>query len=301
MAVISTGFFDGVHIGHRSIIDTLVREARRRAEKSVVLTFWPHPRVVLRSDSRDLRLLTSRDEKLRMLRALGVDEVEVLPFTSEFASLTTRQFLSDVVKGRFGASAIVLGYDNCIGSDLCSVDTTRGIACELGLDVVSAPVIADNGVSVSSTKIRSAVENGQMRTARAMLGYDYGLEGVVVSGNRLGRTIGFPTANLKLYEPMKLVPGRGVYATRVRVEGRDYLGMTNVGVRPTVSGDGGDVRIETNIFDFDEDIYGLDLSLSFIEKIRDERRFSSLEELAGQLRLDKACCISEIGKYCLHL
>lgn len=301
MAVISTGFFDGVHIGHRSIIDTLVREARRRAEKSVVLTFWPHPRVVLRSDSRDLRLLTTRDEKLRMLRALGVDEVEVLPFTSEFASLTTRQFLSDVVKGRFGASAIVLGYDNCIGSDLCSVDTTRGIACELGLDVVSAPVIADNGVSVSSTKIRSAVENGQMRTARAMLGYDYGLEGVVVSGNRLGRTIGFPTANLKLYEPMKLVPGRGVYATRVRVEGRDYLGMTNVGVRPTVSGDGGDVRIETNIFDFDEDIYGLDLSLSFIEKIRDERRFSSLEELAGQLRLDKACCISEIGKYCLHL
>lgn len=301
MAVVSTGFFDGVHIGHRSIIDTLVREARRRAEKSVVLTFWPHPRVVLRSDSRDLRLLTSRDEKLRMLRALGVDEVEVLPFTSEFASLTTRQFLSDVVKGRFGASAIVLGYDNCIGSDLCSVDTTRGIACELGLDVVSAPVIADNGVSVSSTKIRSAVENGQMRTARAMLGYDYGLEGVVVSGNRLGRTIGFPTANLKLYEPMKLVPGRGVYATRVRVEGRDYLGMTNVGVRPTVSGDGGDVRIETNIFDFDEDIYGLDLSLSFVEKIRDERRFSSLEELAGQLRLDKACCISEIGKYCLHL
>ena len=301
MAVVSTGFFDGVHIGHRSIIDTLVREARRRAEKSVVLTFWPHPRVVLRSDSRDLRLLTSRDEKLRMLRALGVDEVEVLPFTSEFASLTTRQFLSDVVKGRFGASAIVLGYDNCIGSDLCSVDTTRGIACELGLDVVSAPVIADNGVSVSSTKIRSAVENGQMRTARAMLGYDYGLEGVVVSGNRLGRTIGFPTANLKLYEPMKLVPGRGVYATRVRVEGCDYLGMTNVGVRPTVSGDGGDVRIETNIFDFDEDIYGLDLSLSFVEKIRDERRFSSLEELAGQLRLDKACCISEIGKYCLHL
>lgn len=301
MAVISTGFFDGVHIGHRSIIDTLVREARRRAEKSVVLTFWPHPRVVLRSDSRDLRLLTTRDEKLRMLRALGVDEVEVLPFTSEFASLTTRQFLSDVVKGRFGASAIVLGYDNCIGSDLCSVDTTRGIACELGLDVVSAPVIADNGVSVSSTKIRSAVENGQMRTARAMLGYDYGLEGVVVSGNRLGRTIGFPTANLKLYEPMKLVPGRGVYATRVRVEGRDYLGMTNVGVRPTVSGDGGDVRIETNIFDFNEDIYGLDLSLSFVEKIRDERRFPSLEELAGQLRLDKACCISEIGKYCLHL
>lgn len=301
MAVVSTGFFDGVHIGHRSIIDTLVREARRRAEKSVVLTFWPHPRVVLRSDSRDLRLLTTRDEKLRMLRALGVDEVEVLPFTSEFASLTTRQFLSDVVKGRFGASAIVLGYDNCIGSDLCSVDTTRGIACELGLDVVSAPVIADNGVSVSSTKIRSAVENGQMRTARAMLGYDYGLEGVVVSGNRLGRTIGFPTANLKLYEPMKLVPGRGVYATRVRVEGRDYLGMTNVGVRPTVSGDGGDVRIETNIFDFNEDIYGLDLSLSFVEKIRDERRFPSLEELAGQLRLDKACCISEIGKYCLHL
>lgn len=293
MAVIATGFFDGVHTGHRLIIDTLVREASKRGEKSVIITFWPHPRAVLRSDSRDLRLLSSREEKMEMMRALGVDEIQVLPFTREFASLTTDDFLKRIVRDKFGGSAIVLGYDNFIGSDLLPVEQTREIARDAGIEVISPSVIRDGEVAVSSTKIRIALETGDIVSAGRMLGYDYPLGGVVVPGNRIGRTIGFPTANISLYEPLKLVPGRGVYLTRVQVDGCNCYGMTNVGVRPTVTGSG-DMRIETNIFDFNDDIYGLDIRIAFLEKIRDEVRFGSLEELASQLASDRDLCFSRI-------
>lgn len=289
MAVIATGFFDGVHLGHRHVIDTLLSVARKRGEQSVIVTFWPHPRTVLQDDARSLRLLSSLQEKKDCLRELGVDHVEVLDFTREFSRLTAEQYLRDVVMNRFGGTAIVLGYDNRIGSDGLTHDQIVPLAESLGLDVVEPEAVrADSNVTISSTRIRMALENGDVKSASDMLGRRYSLHGVVVAGNQLGRTIGFPTANMQLYEPLKLVPSNGVYLVEVETLGRHFYGMTNIGVRPTVGGSGR--TVETNIFDFDEQIYGLDIKLKFVSKIRDERRFGTLEDLGKQLVEDRALC-----------
>ena len=289
--VIATGFFDGVHIGHRFVIERLVNAARERGDQSMVVTFWPHPRNVLQDDARNLRLLTSLDEKKALLKGLGVDHVEVLPFTKEFSRLTTQEYFRDVLIPRFGAKAVLIGYDNRMGCDPQTPESIERIAEGEGLDVVRlGSVTSPSGVTVSSTKIREAVATGEMETAAAMLGYEYSLLGVVVAGNRLGRTIGYPTANIQLYEPLKLVPGNGVYSVEAETLDRKFKGMCNIGVRPTVRS-GGQRTIETNIFDFDEDIYGLDLKVTFHHKIRDERRFDSIDALQTQLAADKASII----------
>ena len=291
MAVIATGFFDGVHLGHRLVIDTLLRAARERGEQSVIVTFWPHPRTVLQKDARELRLLSSLAEKRAMLSALGVDRVEVVPFSREFSRLTAEEYLREWVVGRLGGTAVVLGYDNRMGSDGLAHDAIVPLAQSLGLDVIECDAVG----TISSTKIRAALDRGEVVEAEAMLGYRYGLHGVVVAGNRLGRTIGYPTANMQLYEPLKLVPANGVYLVEVETLGGHYYGMTNIGVRPTVSGAG--VRtIETHIFDFDELIYGLDIRVRFIAKIRDERRFDSLKALRDQLAADEGMCRGMLTK-----
>ena len=288
--VIATGFFDGVHIGHRFVIERLVSAARERGDQSMVVTFWPHPRNVLQDDARNLRLLTSLEEKKALLWGLGVDHVEVLPFTKEFSRLTTREYFRDVLVARFGAKAVLIGYDNRMGCDPQTPESIERIAVGEGLDVVRlGSVTSPSGVTVSSTKIREAVAAGEMETAAAMLGYEYSLLGVVVAGNRLGRTIGFPTANIQLYEPLKLLPGNGVYSVEAETLGRKF------GVRPTVRA-GGQRTIETNIFDFDEDIYGLDLKVTFHHKIRDERRFDSIDTLRSQLAADKASILDKTHK-----
>ena len=343
MAVVATGFFDGVHLGHRLVIDTLLRAARSRGEQSVVVTFWPHPRTVLQKDARDLRLLTSLQEKRSILAEMGVDRVEVVDFSKEFRSLTAEEYLRDWVKGRLGGTAVVLGYDNRMGSDGLSHGQIVPLAQSLGLEVIECAAVSGGSLpgvfppenlchprqhkrggpiacngggrtergdfqgetppaeatnqnkAISSTKIRAALERGEVEAAEAMLGYRYGLHGVVVAGNRLGRTIGYPTANMQLYEPLKLVPANGVYLVEVETLGRHFSGMTNIGVRPTVSGAGART-IETHIFDFDELIYGLDIRLRFVSKIRDERRFGSLDALKEQLAADELTCRSLLAK-----
>lgn len=284
--VIATGFFDGVHIGHRKVLGQLVEAARARGEESMVITFWPHPRTVLQKDARSLRLLSSLQEKKDLIRSLGVDRVEVLDFSREFSSLTCESYLRDVVAGRFGGTAVLLGYDNRIGSDCADSAQAARTARELGLDVILCDAVTDSSVAVSSTRIRAALSEGRVEDASSMLGYAYGLHGVVVAGNQLGRKLGFPTANMQLYEPLKQVPGNGVYLVKVHTIGSDHFGMCNVGVRPTVDGSG-HRTVETNIFDFDEDIYGLDIRLEFISKIRDERRFDGLDGLKAQLEKDR--------------
>ena len=208
--------------------------------------------------------------------------------------MTVEEYLREVVIDRFGGTAILLGYDNRIGCDAKDTDHVARIAERMGLEVIRADMISgQTGVAVSSTKIREKLSSGDVVSAAEMLGYRYALHGVVIAGNRLGRTIGFPTANMQLYEPLKLIPGNGVYFVRVRTVGRELYGMCNIGCRPTV-GEGNARTIETNIFDFNEDIYGLDLEISFIEKIRDEKRFASLSELAVQLEADRDRCLSLI-------
>ena len=289
--VVATGFFDGVHLGHRLVLERLGSSAKERGEGSVVVTFWPHPRNVLQDDARNLRLLTSLSEKKELISSIGVDKVEVLPFTRAFSRLTTKAYLEEYVKGRFGGKAILIGYDNRIGSDLLGPDEIGEIAESVGLDVIRTDRLSvPGGKVISSTKIREAVSCGDVETAAEMLGYNYSLLGVVVAGNHLGRTIGFPTANMRLYEPLKLLPGNGVYFVEVESLGRVFKGMCNIGTRPTVNA-GSDRTVETNIFDFDEDIYGLDLRVTFLRKIREERRFDSLESLKAQLVLDRQACL----------
>ena len=286
--IVTTGFFDGVHKGHRKVIEQLVRTAAENKDESRVVTFWPHPRTVLQNGARDLRLLGSISERKAMLEALGVDNVEVVEFTKEFSRLPAVEYFRRYV----GEGTVVLGYDNLVGCDCrTSADVVKA-AGEAGLEVITVDECpyGPEGLAISSTRIRKALEEGLINDASAMLGYDYSLHGVVVAGNRMGRTIGFPTANIQLYDPLKLIPGNGVYAVAVETLGRNHLGMCNIGVRPTV-GPNNQRTIETNIFDFGEDIYGLDIRISFLRKIRDEKPFSSLAALASQLSIDKEMCL----------
>ncbi|MCQ2144873.1 MAG: riboflavin biosynthesis protein RibF [Bacteroidales bacterium] len=292
--VIATGFFDGVHIGHREVIGQLVASAKTRGEESMVVSFWPHPRTVLRKEARTLRLLSSLQEKKEQLKALGVDHVEILPFTREFASLTMEEFLREYIIGKFGGTAVMIGYDNRMGSDCTDPSQLAATARRIGLEVLATSMVpSEGGWAVSSTKIRAAIEAGDMESATKMLGSPYTLFGVVVAGNRLGRTIGFPTANMQLYEPLKLVPANGVYLVKVDTCGEQRFGMCNIGVRPTV-GSGNARTIETNIFDFDDEIYGLDIRLTFLRHIREEREFENLAALGKQLEIDRTECLKYI-------
>ncbi len=244
------------------------------------------------------------EEKKALLLSCGIDRVEVLPFTRAFAAMTASDYLA-MLRDRYGATLVVMGYDNRIGSDCLTAADLSGAGTEVPV-LVSKPLVFANPTRdsaahscchserseespvISSTQIRKALEEGRVTDANAMLGYRYGLFGVVVAGNRMGRTIGFPTANMQLYEPLKLVPMNGVYAVEVEVLGQHYRGMCNIGVRPTV--DGKARTIETHILDFDQDIYGLPMRLRFLRRIRDERRFPSLDALRSQLLLDRDAC-----------
>ena len=216
-----------------------------------------------------------------------MDRVEVLDFTRSFAALTAEQYVRDVLRDRFGVTTLLMGYDNRLGSDRLTAASLKPIASSIGIELIELEPFGDLA-PVSSTKIRKALEKGDVSLASEMLGYGYSLKGVVVAGNRLGRTIGFPTANMKLYEPLKLVPGRGVYVVEAEVLGKKYRGMTNIGLRPTVGGSS--TTIETHILDFDEDIYGLPLRITFFRRLRDEVHFPTLEALKDQLEKDRDCC-----------
>jgi riboflavin kinase/FMN adenylyltransferase len=277
MAVIATGFFDGVHIGHRLVLQTLVETARARGEESIVLTFWPHPRIVLQDDALRLRLLNTSEEKAALLKSIGVDRVEILPFTKEFSLMGAEEYMRDYVRDRFGGSAMLLGYDNRIGHESLTPAQMQEIADKLGLELIRTDRVSSVGIAVSSTKIRAALASGDVGLASSFLCYDYSISGEVVHGKKIGRTIGFPTANLSP-DPLKLVPAEGVYATRVFLGERSLLGMTNIAF-------GG--GIETHIFDFDEDIYGEILRVEFVSKLRGEKSFASLDELKVQLGEDE--------------
>ena len=286
--VIATGFFDGVHLGHRAVISALCDVARDRGEESMVVTFWPHPRMVLQQDAEALRLLTSLSEKKEMLYGLGVGRVEVLDFTQEFSRLTAGEFMKEYLMDRYGCTALILGYDHRLGGGpAMSREGLERLAGSLGMETFRMGEEDFDGVAISSTVIRNLLREGDVAKANEMLGYRYGLHGVVVSGNKIGRGIGFPTANMELYEPLKLLPADGVYAVEADVSGRTYYGMTNIGTRPTVSALS-KRTVETNIFGFSSDIYGLDMKLRFVSRIRGEIRFDTVGGLQRRLIDDKA-------------
>lgn len=287
MVVAATGFFDGVHKGHRKVLDTLCEIARREGKKSAVVTFWPHPRSVLQQNADNLRLLNSLEEKRELIKQAGVDEFFVLPFSREFSLLSSREFVAEYLRDKFAVSTLIIGYDHRMGhsSSETQEDFIR-MAEEERVKVVRVSEFVEDDLTVSSTKIRNYLTSGELDKANDFLGYNYSLKGVVVSGKKLGRKIGFPTANLALYEPLKVIPGGGVYGVKVELLGRVYKGVCNIGTRPTVNSTE-ERTIETHILDFDEDIYGLDMRVEFSFKIRDEIKFASLEELAIQIEKDK--------------
>ena len=296
MVVASTGFFDGVHRGHRSVLETTRDIALCEGSQSAVITFWPHPRAVLQQDAAKFRLLTSLEEKRKLILSMGIDHVHVIGFDKEFAKQTTEEFFKNYLKDKFGVTTLVAGYDHRMGSDLNQTQEEMfQIAKNMGINPVRVKEFGNGFLGehtiISSTKIRECLMNGNVHTANEMLGYRYGLEGVVVEGQRLGRTLGFPTANIRLYEPLKLLPADGVYVVWAESLGKTYRGITNIGTRPTVS-QLNEKTIETHIIDFDEDIYGLSFKIEFVCRLRDEVRFSSLDELISQLGKDKQKALS---------
>ena len=287
MVVAATGFFDGVHAGHRAVLQVLKDTAREEGEESAVITFWPHPRNVLQQDASTFRLLNTLEEKKQLILNFGIDHVYVVPFTRDFSQLSTVEFMKEYLVDRFHVDTLIIGYDHRLGrSSTASREELAALAASVGLRTRIVEEVHCGDRKVSSTQIRNAIAAGEVQEAAGMLGYRYSLLGVVVAGNKLGRTMGFPTANMELYEPLKIVPANGVYAVEVEVLGQRHGGICNIGTRPTV-GSGNARTIETNIFGFDDDIYGLDLRISFIARLRDERRFASLDELRAQIEADR--------------
>ncbi len=285
-AVVTSGTFDGVHIGHQKILRRVLERARQSEGQSVVITYWPHPRLVLFPEDNNLQLLSTIEERIEQLRSFGIDFLLIIPFTKAFSRLSSRTFIADILVKAIGTKVLVIGYDHRFGKNReGSFEHLKSRSQQYGFEVEEIPRQDVDDVGVSSTKIRTALETGKIPTATQYLGRYYTLTSRVEEGNRLGRTIGFPTANLALPEPVKLVPANGVYAVWATWQEERFAGMMNIGTRPTV--DGRRLTLEVHLFDFDRDIYGQSLTVAFVEQLRAEKKFESLDALKDQLAKDK--------------
>lgn len=282
------GFFDGVHQGHRHVLDTLKGLAAARGLRTLVITFEEHPRRVL-GHANAPELLTTNEEKLQLLTESGMDACVMLRFSKEMASLSARQFMDEYLSRQLSVRTLLIGYDHHFGRPQKGEGFAQYVEYgrELGLEVLNADQFlgADSEVALSSSTLRTWIAEGRVAEAAQGMGRPYSLVGTIVEGRQNGRKLGFPTANLRVQHPAKLIPALGVYATRVVVDGKEYAAMTNVGRRPTLD-NGIDITIESHLFDVDMDLYGRTLELRFIERLRDEMRFPSLEALQAQLRDD---------------
>ena len=284
--VATLGFFDGVHLGHRYLIERLKAEALGCGLPSLLITFSPHPREVLRVDSA-FRLLNTLDEKLALLNALGIDTCVVLPFNRELADYSAYDFLKEIIAKHLMVKELLIGYDHRFGKYRTDgFEQYEKYGRELGVKVSRTERFVLDDVTVSASAIRQLLAEGNVARAAKMLGYPYSLEGVVVRNNQLGRTIGFPTANLQLIDQKKMLPAAGVYAVSVEARGKTYNGILNIGTRPTI-GDGA-LSVEAHILDFSEDIYGEKIRIHFHRYIRPERKFNSLQDLKHQIEADIA-------------
>ncbi len=290
-AVITIGSFDGLHLGHKKIIEKIIGEAKSINGESVIITFHPHPRKIISSVPGDIKLLNTLDEKIALLRNAGINHLVVVPFNQEFANLSADDYIRNFLYKYFHPKIIVIGYDHRFGKGRTgNFQLLEKWATGLNFSVKQIDEQLLNEVAISSTQIRTAINNKQINIANALLGYSYFFSGLVIKGNQLGRTIGFPTANLHIAEEEKLIPSNGVYGVHVKIanstfEGKTLKGMMNIGLRPTV--DGKKRMIEVHIFDFDADIYGEIVEVAVTHFIRDEQKFDGLNSLKNQLANDK--------------
>lgn len=287
-AVLTIGTFDGVHLGHRKIIERLKKISDKIGGESVIFTFDPHPRKVVAPNETNLRILTTLDEKIELFEKSGIDHLIIFPFTPEFSQLSYEQFVEQVLVGQIQTKYLVVGYDHKFGKNRQGgFEFLRKCADRLGFQIEKLDVLLMNESNISSTKIREAIQKGDFETANAFLGYTFALHGTVVEGQKLGRKIQFPTANVAASDPDKIIPGYGVYAVEIKVQGQTYRGMLNIGSRPTVNNNADHRSIEVHLFDFESDIYGEKIELLFYAKLREEQKFSSIDVLKEQLARDK--------------
>lgn len=290
---VTIGTFDGVHIGHGKILERLINNAKIAGLKSVVLTFFPHPRMVLQKDT-DIKLLNTLEEKTKILEAMGLDYLIVHPFTKEFSRLSATEFVRDILVNSIKTKKIIIGYDHRFGRNrTANIQDLISFGNALDFEVEEIPAQEVNDVSVSSTKIRNALQEGDIATANKYLSYAYMLTGTVKKGKGLGKQFGFPTANLDIAEKYKLIPKNGVYVVKSHWNDKDYFGMMNIGYNPTVSGK--KRSIEINFFGFDGNLYGQKIQVDLLHRIRDEHKFDSVEELQEQLKKDRQTSLDLIS------
>jgi riboflavin kinase/FMN adenylyltransferase len=282
---VTIGTFDGVHLGHRKILEQITKSAHDLNCESLVLTFFPHPRMVLQEDT-EMKQLNTLNEKIELLQNLGIDNLVIHPFDKEFSRLTAEEFVKEVLVDVFKIKKIIIGHDHRFGRNrTANIDDLITFGETYGFEVEQISAEAINQVAISSTKIRNALLEGDVELAADYLGYNYSLTGIVSKGKQLGRSIGYPTANIKIEESYKLIPHNGVYIAQSIINGKVVYGMMNIGTRPTV--DGTNQTIEINFFDFNADLYNQKITVSLLKRMRDEQKFESVDALQKQLGFDK--------------
>jgi riboflavin kinase/FMN adenylyltransferase len=287
--ILTLGTFDGVHVGHQKILEKIIGHTVNQKYESLVLTFFPHPRMVLQEKS-DIKLLNTIEEKINLLETIGIQNLVIHPFDEAFSNLTAEEFVRTVLVDQFDIQKIIIGYDHRFGKNrTANIDDLISFGKQYGFEVEQISVQEINDLSVSSTKIRAAISQGNIPLANEYLGYDYFLSGIVFKGKQLGRTIGFPTANIDIKEDYKLIPHNGVYVVKSSINQKTIFGMMNIGLNPTVYG--GKLSIEIHYLDFDADLYGQKISVSILKYLRSEQKFDSIDLLTQQLEKDKKTTI----------
>ncbi len=286
--VVTIGMFDGLHAGHRVVLQQVIERAEALNGESVIISFWPHPRIVLNRGAEELRFLTSLEEKTRLFSETGIDHLVLIPFTKELAGLTAKEFIKEFLVDGIKLKHLAVGYDHRFGKDrVSSFGEYERYAEEYGFTISRIRQVDVGGKHTSSSTIREFLLNGDIRNANKLLSYNYLLTGRVVGGMKLGRKLGYPTANVEIQEPQKLVPPDGVYACVVTIVGKRYMGMLNIGYRPTFNDQQKLRSIEVHILEFKKNVYSEEISVEFIDRIRDEKKFEGVEELKSQLKDDE--------------
>ncbi|MUP44831.1 bifunctional riboflavin kinase/FAD synthetase [Gramella sp. BOM4] len=284
--VVTIGTFDGVHAGHRKIIERLVNSATANNLDSVVLTFFPHPRMVLQKES-GIELINTIEERIQLLEQTGIDHLVIHPFTHNFSRLTALEFVRDILVNKLKAKKIIIGYDHRFGRNrTADINDLRKFGEEFGFEVEEISQQDVEQVAVSSTKIRKALQEGRVERANMYLQHPFSLSGKIVKGRGIGKDFGYPTANLDIQEDYKLIPKNGVYVVKSRIDGNEVFGMMNIGTNPTVGGK--EKTIEAHFFHLDKDLYGKYLQIELLVRIRDEKKFDSIEELKVAMKQDQA-------------
>lgn len=292
-SIVTIGTFDGVHVGHKKILKKVVAQSNKTNCDSIVLTFFPHPRMVLQQNS-DIKLLNTIDEKIELIANIGIDNLIIHPFDAAFSELSPEDFVKSILVDKLNIKKIIIGYDHRFGKNRSAdINDLKIYGKKYNFEVEEIAAKEISKIAISSTKIRNAIANGNITLANNYLGYNYSLTGTVVKGKQLGRTIGFPTANIHIREDYKLIPKNGVYTVKSKIDSQIVYGMMNIGTRPTVNGKSN--TIEVHLLNFNEDIYELNITVQILSRIRDEQKFNGLDSLKSQLEHDKKTTLELIS------